>query len=1687
MRNWIRGTSARGRAGWLAAILLAVLLFPAAAPVAASSAGRSDGFPEPVRSTAAPDGLHLTGGSAGPGAVFYVQRDGTPAAYSTRPAGSLTRFAFLPAAAYLSVYPKEVAAGGTVRLAGQGFPPGLDLVIYLSPPSRPAEPIALAMLQANEAGDLGGDVPVPAGVAPGSYTVGAWDDSGPLAEATLDVRAALTLEIAPPEGPPGTTVEFTVSNLVAGSLRLDYSGAAVVGPIPVGAGVYSGSFVVPGDRPDPLGSPATVLATNLVVGLAVGQAELLFESLPGEPPPVYSVADLLTDLDGVAPGGGFTIRGRIDPPPADSAGFKVLPIWRTAGGKVFPVGAGPARIAPDGSFEVPAHVPGLGAGDPFPPQDGDQAGVALIEPKGVVLSNLFATGNFWLYPGLEVKAVIAGSNPPQQIAEAVITVSDWPVQVGAGSLSQKANAIFTGAANQIAGSNSEDGELTEAEKTAIELQKAACPIIGVPTGSTDLVISVVYPPLEENLSQPSALSQMLVNTQLTTVSAAASGPAAQTAADAPETGTVLHYLVTVDAIAQGYAGLDADNLPRTTSFRVDYHTTDKSWRDPQGNLLPSPILVSLPPIPDWAKGKLGEVKAFFKDLTPDPETTPGATPTFSRYYSLVGLPPGIAGPTTTSARVTAILSTAQKALLATNGLKLYVDGVLKGTANIQYNTGVVCTMLKGPKVVSNPFYVATFDIPNPHLLTPGIHNVRIGATLAADLTEEIHYDYKLRVEGLPASWFAVQNQGTRSIEWKTLGVTFWNGWLSDTGSKQTITSGTTTPSTGPLDNDTRANVTFTQSAQANGNKSTLTNGKGQGKALNKEGGGAGFSGAAGAVAVAAGPASSLPASSPSAVSQEIKPTKDVLVPTVTFDLPEAKYGIPFVAEVAAGGSVSYSASVAYGGQITVADDGSVQSVLSIDPESTVSGTVYVEGRLLTGLIGKAGASLTADFNLHMPVTYDTAKSSPLTAGTYFKYGADFKAWHKWGCVPYAGCAYSKTYTTHLFDGCQQLEGSTGCQGAAAAEAAFEASMPAAPGEGEPPQIDFDLATDGQGALMAIWPATRMSLATSDYDGNAWSPPAAIPTGVGSSEPQLAFLEPGRSLAVWVETTLPAGMPDSYYAGIPITDAVKSQRVAYSIWNGIGWSAAAPLTAPQYGEGNLALAACMNGSPGCPAGGAATAVWQRYVTEDLLQRQVRLFYATYQGGAWSAPQPVDPASTSTDILPQVAYDGGTPIILWVRDSDTDMTDVTSRRVALVALGVSPVIVPPTLPDAIGEIAMAVRQNGLLMLAFTRAEDGARLLDNRRPLWFATVACDADTCNWTPVQQRDPFGRTIYAERPILTLNSLDQPTITFRGMGFGPDGTGQISVQPGDPPGMTFNTGELAQLPPNSIGGVGVLSYMTQDGAVNWLPAAVFDPMSGSTPVLVVKGAAAVPQASAAGLAGAPLPDPALPAAFAVVPDLPDFAVTAVGAATPYPQPGEPLSVAVQVASQGVFWPGSDETPLGVVATWDGGPGVGDPAGQAFLTSLGDGGAITETIVLEPPPGTLDLPHTLTVTANPGQVIVEADGTNNSASIVLGGLPVPGGLVGSTQAGSGLAFLQWTPLTDGRIAGYRVYRGVGDGPLAPAGSSLTSGWVDPAASPGATYRYAITAFTEDGIESALSESVQVTASLLNRRYLPFVLR
>jgi hypothetical protein len=508
-----------------------------------------------------------------------------------------------------------------------------------------------------------------------------------------------------------------------------------------------------------------------------------------------------------------------------------------------------------------------------------------------------------------------------------------------------------------------------------------------------------------------------------------------------------------------------------------------------------------------------------------------------------------------------------------------------------------------------------------------------------------------------------------------------------------------------------------------------------------------------------------------------------------------------------------------------------------------------------------------------------------------------------------------------------------------------------------------------------------------------------------------------------------------------------------------------------------------------------AAWERNLSADLSQRRIGVYAARFAGGAWGAVEPVEDARAGAGILPAVAWAGGAPLAAWVRDADGDLTENSSRRIALRFLNGRPVFIPPELPAAIGEMSLAVDGAGTPVLAFTTLSDPGQLLTNARPLWVAGVTCTGPTsCTWQPRMLADPAGRAIYADRPLASVDGSGKVRITFRGMGFG----GSTGPQPGDPPGMTLSQGELAQVVVDPAGGPVAPEYLTGDGALNWMPSVAYDPLLDAALAMAVRGGPAAAGAPA-GLAprsgeggepaGAPSsalsPAPGLPLAAAAGLGLPDFELT-----NPLlsggPAAGEPLRLAVRLANTGAAWSSPPGPAPEVSAAWDGPPGQGLPAGRATLTAFGPTPFITVTLELALPPDGLDAPHVLHVAANPGLPIAESDEADNTIELPAGGIAPPLGLRPRGAPGSGLLFLEWDPVPDRRVAGYRIYRAGGDGTLRPIGASFHPGYVDLGAAPGGAFRYAVAAYTAAGLESPSGPPVSA-GPRPQRAYLPLARR
>jgi len=73
-----------------------------------------------------------------------------------------------------------------------------------------------------------------------------------------------------------------------------------------------------------------------------------------------------------------------------------------------------------------------------------------------------------------------------------------------------------------------------------------------------------------------------------------------------------------------------------------------------------------------------------------------------------------------------------------------------------------------------------------------------------------------------------------------------------------------------------------------------------------------------------------------------------------------------------------------------------------------------------------------------------------------------------------------------------------------------------------------------------------------------------------------------------------------------------------------------------------------------------------------------------------------------------------------------------------------------------------------------------------------------------------------------------------------------------------------------------------------------------------------------------------------------------------------------------------------------------------------------------------------------------------------------------------------------VVGHRIYRAEAAGAWQPIGASFEHGYVDLTAAVLHTYRYAVSAYTEDGHESALSQPVNIGVPGV-RTFLPSVAR
>ena len=247
-------------------------------------------------------------------------------------------------------------------MAGQNYPPGAAITLQLA---SGGSSWTCGSASADAAGILRTICTVPLAAPIGAATLNARAVTGSLLASTaVQIVAGPALQLTPASGPPGTVVQYAVTNLVAGSLRLDYAGVPLVGPRPVMGGSASGSFVVPADRPAPLGSATVVKAVNIAGKFAAGAAQAVFQSQTAAAPPSFQFTSATASGDHLAPGGLFTVNGHLNlDAGAAIGGYQVVVMWQDGAGHGVPISIQPGTIAADGTFQVRARAPSLLLGD----------------------------------------------------------------------------------------------------------------------------------------------------------------------------------------------------------------------------------------------------------------------------------------------------------------------------------------------------------------------------------------------------------------------------------------------------------------------------------------------------------------------------------------------------------------------------------------------------------------------------------------------------------------------------------------------------------------------------------------------------------------------------------------------------------------------------------------------------------------------------------------------------------------------------------------------------------------------------------------------------------------------------------------------------------------------------------------------------------------------------------------------------------------------------------------------------------------------------------------------------------------------------------------------------------------------------------------------------------------------------
>jgi hypothetical protein len=521
-----------------------------------------------------------------------------------------------------------------------------------------------------------------------------------------------------------------------------------------------------------------------------------------------------------------------------------------------------------------------------------------------------------------------------------------------------------------------------------------------------------------------------------------------------------------------------------------------------------------------------------------------------------------------------------------------------------------------------------------------------------------------------------------------------------------------------------------------------------------------------------------------------------------------------------------------------------------------------------------------------------------------------------------------------------------------------------------------LANDGRANSVTVGVTASGTLVATHLSGSS---PVATRTiaaqTAGVQHIDVAYHATNRIVAVWSENTrTPLQLQDLIRSQRERAfDAIaRTQRLRFSSFDGRVWSTPADLTAVG-NDGKPQLAGCLPaprlvGTSACPSGGEVTAVWERDANANLDNPDIEVWSSRWQSArGWTTPSRVSAAGASSDMLPSVAYRNATPIVVWAHNRSGHFVNLGGRQAAYRFLdGRSEPVIASALGSGVGWLSIGVSPADAVVIAYTLAQDPQGFVGNRQALFGArATSCDeaAGTCSFLVTQPRDGNGRQFRVERPRVEFDDEGTPIIGFRAVGFGPTTSGQVGL-PGDMPGTLLGTDELGSVRVHSFAQpiyTAQFVPLSDNGLQHWKPDYAFDDVSGSLLVVSMQAQAPVNASGPMRFAKAVMGDIGERiakgqslndgAVLRIVPSGPDFSLRDPQPSRSVVAAGQSLNLRLGLVNQGQAYDPATHGGLRVVVSWNGPAGVGDVAGQFELTdSQPANGGRNLTIPLTVPAG-----------------------------------------------------------------------------------------------------------------------------------------